>query len=105
MTVVIIFSAQRCAVLLCPVIDSDPSQMLNRISSRGVAEATMPCTSVQMCLQTFLVKLMAKFLLLLEVESGRNCVQMADTSIKQTNPEEVQYFSRLWSLGVTYGLV
>lgn len=48
---------------------------------------------------------MAKFLLLLEVESGRNCVQMADTSIKQTNPEEVQYFSRLWSLGVTYGLV
>ena len=105
MTVVIIFSTQHCAVLLCPVINSDPSQMLNWISSCGIAEATILCTSVQICLQTFLLKLMAKFLLLLEVESGHNCVQMADTSIKQTNPEEAQYFSRLWSLGVTYGLV
>ena len=46
MTVVIIFSARGCAVLLCPVINSGPSQMHNWISSFGIIKATILCTSV-----------------------------------------------------------
>lgn len=77
-------------MLLCLEINSDASPILKWISSLSINKATVLSTSVQICLQTSLLELMAKLLLLLEVESGHDGVQTADTSVKtnkQTNKQ------------------
>lgn len=81
MTVLTIFSAQGCAVLICPWRILIPHRCLPESVVSGLIKL---CTPVQMCLQTSLSKLVAKFWLFLEVVSGHDCVQTTDTAV-QTN--------------------
>lgn len=81
MTVMTIFSAQGCAVLICP----RRILTLHRCLPESVVSSLIKlCSPVQMCLQTSLSKLMAKVWLFLEVVSGHDYVQTTDTSV-QTN--------------------